>query len=284
MTRLILPILIMSSFVLNAQIRVQGEVIDAESADPIPYASIGVVGANKGTVSSIDGTFDLSVDSMFADSTVRISMYGYETLEFTLASFQEHLAESGNTVVFKERVLEQEEVVVRAIDMKEKTLGKEVTNGNLLIQFLSDQLGAQIGTVVKVKKRTIIEDFNFYLKQKDYDSVRYRLNFYDYDVKTDTGDSLIAPSILFTVVGDYEDVYVLDLKDKYIQLREDFIASIEIVDGRRGDSLETQPKIWFGGGFGGGCKAKIASQSDWLNVPVSAVGFFMNVRQAKRKE
>jgi TonB-linked SusC/RagA family outer membrane protein len=56
---------------------VSGTVMDAEAGSPLPGVNIRVVGTDIGTVTSADGTYELSVPS--PDETLRFSFVGYET-------------------------------------------------------------------------------------------------------------------------------------------------------------------------------------------------------------
>jgi thiol-disulfide isomerase/thioredoxin len=68
------------SFFATAQSRVaEGKIVDADTGEPVPFASVGLLGTNRGTSSNLNGQFSLSVHE---DSfTIRISCLGYETQE-----------------------------------------------------------------------------------------------------------------------------------------------------------------------------------------------------------
>ena len=60
---------------------VTGRVIDDGTGEPLPFVTVQVRGTTIGTVTSIDGTFALTVPS--AESVLLFSLMGYETLELT---------------------------------------------------------------------------------------------------------------------------------------------------------------------------------------------------------
>jgi hypothetical protein len=63
--------------------KVLGLIRDADSNEPLPYASIVIAGTTQGTASNIDGFFSLTL--IKADSILlKISYLGYGTLEFSL--------------------------------------------------------------------------------------------------------------------------------------------------------------------------------------------------------
>jgi hypothetical protein len=69
--------LFLCSSLLRAQVTVRGNVSDANTRQPIPFANIVVVGSQMGTVSDIDGRFELNVKHLPA--RLQISYVGYET-------------------------------------------------------------------------------------------------------------------------------------------------------------------------------------------------------------
>ena len=60
-----------------AQVSIKGKVTDAETGDPIPFASVLVLGTGKGMNTDFEGNYELSFSGK-ADS-VRVSYLGYIT-------------------------------------------------------------------------------------------------------------------------------------------------------------------------------------------------------------
>lgn len=68
---------------LSAQVfLVEGTIVDEQTLDPVPYASINVVGSSSGTSSNADGSFALKVPELhtFKKFSIKISCIGYENL------------------------------------------------------------------------------------------------------------------------------------------------------------------------------------------------------------
>lgn len=59
---------------------VRGTIIEKGSGDPVPYASVSIVGENLGTISNADGNFVLKVPGYFHDDTLGFSSMGFKTL------------------------------------------------------------------------------------------------------------------------------------------------------------------------------------------------------------
>ena len=56
----------------------RGKIIDREEKDVLPYTSISVVGKNIGTLSNIDGEFELKIPGTMLNDTIVISCLGYK--------------------------------------------------------------------------------------------------------------------------------------------------------------------------------------------------------------
>ena len=74
---LLVGLMMLSSFITFAQI--SGKVVDSDSKEPLPGATILVQGTNDGVVTDFDGNF--TIQSATAGSTLVISYLGYETAE-----------------------------------------------------------------------------------------------------------------------------------------------------------------------------------------------------------
>lgn len=64
-----------------AQVELKGTVTDAANQDPIPGVSIKVVGTDRGTVTDLDGNYNLNVD---ANATLQFSFIGFKTQEVSV--------------------------------------------------------------------------------------------------------------------------------------------------------------------------------------------------------
>lgn len=60
-----------------AQMRITGKIIDRDSRQPVPFASIGIVGTAQGTSSNIDGEFSLVIPEK---ASIKVSCVGYASL------------------------------------------------------------------------------------------------------------------------------------------------------------------------------------------------------------
>jgi len=63
------------------QITVTGKVVDLETKEPLPFASIGITGKPIGLISNEQGEFDFHIPSDMRNDILVVSMLGYKTFE-----------------------------------------------------------------------------------------------------------------------------------------------------------------------------------------------------------
>jgi hypothetical protein len=262
-----------------AQHTIAASVVNLSDQSPVIYANVGIVGANVGTVTNTQGFFQLHVADSLLDCPLRVSLYGFEPHVMNVREAIKLSEAGGWTIVLAEHVLEQEEVVVRAPDLKEKELGRRSDNGFITLGFASDQLGSEMGSAIQIKRKTYVEDFNFFIATVGYDSLVFRLNFFSCNEQGVPSDSLVTPSIVFGWNSIQQGIVRIDLKEAHIILREDVLMSLEIVDGVLSDGEFEKRNVQFGGKMVGGTYARLTSQSPWEEVPMITPAFYINVLQ-----
>lgn len=130
-------------------LKVQGSVIDGTLHEPMPGVSIQVKGTSKGTITDLNGRFELEVPS--SESVLIFSFIGYLTKNITVGS------QRSIDVVLEEDIKTLDEVVVTALGIrkKEKSLtystqivgGEELTRAkdpNMINSLAGKTAGVQI--------------------------------------------------------------------------------------------------------------------------------------------
>ena len=82
MKNLLLTLITLLSFpLLGNESTISGTVIDTESGEPLPFATIAVLGKPRGTVSNIEGKFVLDRRMITHGDSLAVSYVGYETIK-----------------------------------------------------------------------------------------------------------------------------------------------------------------------------------------------------------
>jgi len=264
-------VLFFYSFISYSQENYKGRVIDIESEELLAFVNIGVIGKSIGTVSDINGDFELTLDEKNDRDTLRISMIGYEYREYIVSDFKKEILEN-STVKLIRAINELDEIVVVYKNLKEKILGSKTTSKVITGGFTKDALGSEVGIKIKIKKSpTYIDDFNVSITHNAHDTIRFRLNFYD--VKNGLPNNNILKENIIVKTNMKEGVLTVDLRKYNIVMEDDFIVTLEWLEDLGIDGLR------FSMGFLG--KAIIhrsTSQAKWEKTRGITIGFNVTAR------
>jgi hypothetical protein len=71
-----------SALVSTAQkLTISGKVVDKETSEPLPFASVGIMGKSIGTITNLQGEFDFHLSNELRNNIFTINMLGYKTFE-----------------------------------------------------------------------------------------------------------------------------------------------------------------------------------------------------------
>lgn len=77
-----LVLLLAAAHLAQAQrLTISGKVVDKETKEPLPFASLGVKGKPIGTITNLQGEFDFHIPAEFSNDVFTINMLGYKTYE-----------------------------------------------------------------------------------------------------------------------------------------------------------------------------------------------------------
>lgn len=264
------------SFLLSCHLQAQfitGKVRDAQTQDPLPYVNIGVLNHNLGTVSDEQGVFFLELHPDRIRDTLRFSMIGFESEDFIVADYLEQ-EKIEQIILLQEKTTDLDEVVIstKPTQFETKILGNKTTSKRIYAAFTTNQLGNEMGFVVRQRKRPmILKKFNISIVENDYGSIRFRLNFYKTENSLPTTTLLKENIIIETEASS--GIVSKDLSPYQIVIDEDFFVAIEWIEDLG------LGKLYFSGGFfGAPLIAREVSQGRWSKVGSASVGMNIEVR------
>ncbi|MCK0159449.1 carboxypeptidase-like regulatory domain-containing protein [Allomuricauda sp. F6463D] len=265
--RKIIIVLLLISSKSYSQETYNGSIVDKNSKEVLPYVNIGVVGKNIGTVSNNNGDFQIELNEKYDNDTLKISIIGYKSLIFKVSNFKNIILKNP-TLQLEEEITELQEVVVSSRKLKEKILGNKTTSKKISGGFSSNHLGNEIGIKIKIKKSpTYIKDFNVFIIKNEYDSIKFRLNFYD--LKDGLPNKSLLKDNIIIVSQIKEGKLTVDLSDYDIVVYEDFFVSLEWIE-----NLGDKDGLKFSSGFlGSPIIIRSTSQDDWQKIGAISVGF-----------
>ena len=96
---------------------VSGKVTNAETGDPLPFATVGVKGSSYGTISNSEGKFEFFIPSTYSHDTLSISYVGHETYKEVVGQIKNPL-----NITLEESIIVLEEVEVNIAQLTGKQI------------------------------------------------------------------------------------------------------------------------------------------------------------------
>ena len=199
-----------------------GAIFEEGTNRPLAFVNVGIAGKNVGTVSDINGAFNLNIPSANRLDTLTFSMVGYEPKKLALSTIN-----TDNLIIaLKAAVYDISEVIVSNKKFKKKTVGNKASGKVVRFSLGGDDLGAELGSLIKIRKRkTFIKTFKWFVVDNPFERVRFRLNIYDY--KGDKPDSNILRQNIIVEFDKASGMMEVDLSKYNIMVTHDFIVSLE---------------------------------------------------------
>lgn len=98
-------------------ITIKGKVIDAETRNPLIFATITVQGTNVATVTNLDGEFILKIASTLSNPSIEVLYIGYENKIMNISDLRD--GGKNNTIELKQATIPIREVVIKSITPEE---------------------------------------------------------------------------------------------------------------------------------------------------------------------
>ena len=260
----------------NTSTEITGIVLDNKNGTPLPYVNIGILNKEIGTVTDTEGKFTFNLKNGFENDTIRISSIGYKPVEFLVRSIAQKTRPI--SIKLEEQINELEEVVVTAKTFKKKILGNKTESKFISTGFSYDQLGAEMGVKINIRKTpTFVDAFNFNVSYNRLSSKStFRINFYNVE-NNKPKENILTDNILVSMEPEQVGKITVDLKPYSIVLNNDVIVSLEWVETERENKKDEA--IFFSlGMFNSGTLFKKSSQSKFKKYNNMGVGFNLDVR------
>jgi pimeloyl-ACP methyl ester carboxylesterase len=250
-------------------IRITGRVVDEKNREELAYVNVGIQNKNLGTVSAPDGRFQLNIDSVLKDDSIRFSMAGYKSFTAPVAEF---LKTSRPLIIpLKENVSGLQEVVISAKAMKTEIRGNTTTsnfvNIGLPLRFLGSETGIRLALG---KKPVLLKSFSFNISDNRVDTAVFRLNIYNF--KNGKPHENILHQNILVPLGKQTGRYTLNLTDYKLVLGGDVLISLEWIEGSY--SKAGHGALFLSAGFlNSATWHRLTSQAEWKKASGLGVGF-----------
>lgn len=290
MSKLSLFVLLLSTFsIVSFAQTINGTIADLQTKQVLPFVNIGIVGRDVGTVSDENGRFALSTVNIASTDTLRLSMVGYSTQIWVLADFLQKY-EAQSTIYLTPANVELATVTIRPRYLKTRILGSETENKAFTAGFKINDLGSELGVLIKTKKTpTFVRRFNCFVAHNSYDTLFFRVNIYNARNGKPT-DNILLQNVFIEKVGFKSGWISIDLSPYNIEVQNDFVVSLEWIKDldpnvpKDISTREAQRKMRRGEGLsfsvtplGAPILYRKASQGTWEKLIAPSVGFNVEV-------
>jgi len=265
MKHFITTLIFLSALTAASAQTLKGTLKDAQTGEPLPYVNVGVVKKNIGTVSDENGKFTLPVPEGHSADTIRVSMIGYATRDFSVADLASRLSSNGD-IQLKEQATQLKEIVVTNKKQKEKLLGNKTESQSVTASFTSNKLGNEVGMVMRIKgSPTLLKTFSASIASDKNPEVKMRLNFYS--VKKGMPDALITKENIIVTAPRSSGKLTVDLTPYNIMVEDDFFVSLEWIEDAPG-------RIFFSAALlATPIISRDTSQGEWKKLSIAGIGF-----------
>jgi hypothetical protein len=255
---------------------IMGIVLDNKTNAPLPYVNIGILNKEIGTVTDTKGRFTLNLKKEFASDTIRISSIGYKPVEILIKDLTQK--KQPISIKLEEQISELNEVVITAKAFKKKTLGNKTESKFISTGFSYDQLGAEMGIKINVRKNpTFIDAFNFNISYNRLSAKSiFRVNFYSIE-NNKPKENILSENILVSIEPKQVGKITVDLKPYDVVLTNDVIVALEWVE-TDGENNKGEAIFFSLGILNSGTLYKKSSQAKFKKHSSMGVGFNVDVR------
>lgn len=212
------------------------------------FVNIGVPSQNKGTVSNALGEYNFQYDSEF--ETLVFSCIGYQSIRQSIKNLKMSSDISLEPIHY---TFDEVELTASQFSDEEVIIGMKCEERRgISIGFGSAQLGTGIAAILRVDRETLVKEAGFRFNHAKGDSMKFRINFYDFrnDV---VGESLMKDQIILSNKQQKGNL-TIDLSSYEIVLEHDVLLALEWVedDGGSGNQgltfgtvKERKKRIWW---------------------------------------
>lgn len=221
--RSLLLLLLLSPFLLASQNVLEGVIRDAETGTPIPFANIGIVAGQRGTVSDLDGQYRLTIDR-WTDS-ITVFTIGYESHRLLAEDVRQAAA-----IRLQPKAYDLPVAEVSAREFGPETIyGAYATERNHSVGFVGAQLGTGMAVSIPIEQETSLQSAHFMVNHaEEGDSLLFRVNLYDL-TEDGVGESLLPENVIVAGAQERDSEIVVDLSAYQLVVDRSVVLALEWV-------------------------------------------------------
>jgi hypothetical protein len=208
---------------------VEGQVLNARTNEPVPFATLGFPGRGLGTVADEQGRYLLRLPPNLSDTLVVTSVGFARTTvaPAALARGQRVFQVAPLAVALAGAVAEHARMHPAQLGRSTATGDLPWTGGSSGKETVDDEWGWELGAILRPTHRTYLEEFHVFLSANTYEQLRFRLNLYALE-NGRPGRSLLTKDIQLTCSNKARGWHTVDLRPYALELAaQPVVATIQ---------------------------------------------------------
>lgn len=204
---------------------VSATILESGTEQPISYSAIQLKSGKKGTISDINGFFELEITEKHLDDTLIFSSLGYKKSYLKPTDL---LIGDKHTIYLQRKEFKINEVQINASRLKSEVLGnfRRISIGSLYMDTHGQQTALYISNENGVKG--IIKNVGYYLSRKGNTDAPFRVRIYKCDSVTGKPGDDLLDEILVAKPKSTNGWYKIDISQYKIAIPDNgFFVAME---------------------------------------------------------
>lgn len=201
-TFLLAILLVLNSAIAQKQ-SIKSQVVD-KNGQGVPFAAVGIISKNFGTITFEDGSFELDVNEKYKTDTLIVSAVGFKRKRIPFAQFvRGKMAE----ITLTERVERLDEVVITDKGWDYVKIGEKKKKTSSELTFYSPKEGTTVGALLNEESaQMFIKEISVGVGRRNLDYIDLRCMLFSVDTNGLPGDQLFGENVLGKVLSEREIV------------------------------------------------------------------------------
>lgn len=211
------------------EVTIKGRIL-TEEGTAVEYATIGIPGTKNGTLSGIDGEFELTLPQVCND-TIAVSHVSYGDVKLPAALYRN--CRESLIVTMQPKQLQE----LTVYDGKRKKArisnrGMKVAGG--VTQWTTEKLGYEIGSIINVKRVFEVEELLFSTVLNSIENARLSINIYLMDeTESNFSNVMHHPIYVDIPVSEKKNEHVIAVKENIFLEPGRYYVAVKFVDGKK---------------------------------------------------
>ena len=221
--------LLAATYTTAQNITIKGK-IQSEEGTAVEYATIGIPGTQSGTLSGIDGAFELTL-AQECNDTIAVSHVSYGDVKLPAALYRNN--REALIVTMQPREL-QELTVYNGKRKKAKLTNRGMRFVGGVTQWTTEKLGYEIGSIIDVKRVFEVEEILFSTVLNNIENARLSINIYMIDeTESDFSNVMHHPIYVDIPVNEKKSEHVIAVKENIFLESGRYYVAVKFVDGKK---------------------------------------------------